>query len=68
MAFDEMVGRGTVRADDGQELGFHCTRIADGTRTIAEGTVVDFEVVAGRGGTWEAANLRPSRLALDPQT
>ena len=27
---------------------FHCTRIADGTRTIAVGTPVEFEVVAGQ--------------------
>ena len=53
--FDEAVGIGTVTADDGTPYFFHCTQIADGTRTIAVGTPVWFEVVAGHGGRWEAA-------------
>lgn len=58
VAWDEHKGYGTVRADDtGAEHFFHCTQIADGTRTIEEGTAVTFEVVAGRLGRWEAANL-----------
>jgi cold shock CspA family protein len=55
--FDEHAGFGTVRADDGRELFFHCTQIADGTRTIAVGTPVRFEIVAGHGGRWEAARV-----------
>ena len=55
--FDDFKGYGTVRADDGRELFFHCTRIADGTRTIAVGTAVRFEVVPGALGRWEAANI-----------
>ena len=57
--FDEHRGSGTVRSADGTELFFHCTQIADGTRTIAVGTTVSFRVVAGRLGRWEAADLRP---------
>jgi CspA family cold shock protein len=57
--FDDPVGIGTVTTDDGQEHGFHCTAVADGTRTIAVGTRVRFAVVAGRLGRWEAADLRP---------
>ena len=38
---------------------FHCTAIADGTRTIAVGTAVTFDVVPGRLGRWEASGLRP---------
>ena len=56
-AFDEHKGYGTVRADDGAELFFHCTRIADGTRTIAEGAVVTFTVVPGHRGRYEAAGI-----------
>jgi cold shock CspA family protein len=55
--FDEPRGLGTVRADDGTELPFHCTAIADGTRTIPVGRRVAYEVVAGRLGRWEAAAI-----------
>ncbi len=34
---------------------FHATSIADGTRRIATGTPVEFDVVAGLPGRWEAA-------------
>jgi cold shock CspA family protein len=53
--FDEHKGYGTVRdGTDGRELFFHCTQIADGSRTIAPGTEVTFDVVAGHLGRWEA--------------
>lgn len=55
--FDEHAGFGTVRATDGRELFFHCTQIADGTRRIAVGTAVRFDVVAGHQGRWEAARV-----------
>ena len=59
-AFDEHKGYGTVRdAEDSRELFFHCTQIADGSRTIAVGTEVTFDVVAGHQGRWEAISLRP---------
>jgi CspA family cold shock protein len=57
--FDEPAGFGTVTAEDGEAHFFHCTAIADGTRTIDVGAKVRFEVVAGRQGRWEAADLRP---------
>jgi len=55
--FDEARGLGTVVDDDGNELGFHCTSIADGTRTIVPGTPVTFCVVAGRAGRMEARGI-----------
>lgn len=56
--FDDHVGVGTVTADDDDEAWFfHCTRIADGSRTIAVGTWVMFEVVPGPTGL-EAVSLR----------
>jgi cold shock CspA family protein len=59
--FDDHRGYGTVRAeDDGTELFFHCTAIADGTRTIGVGVEVEYDVVPGRLGRWEAAALRPA--------
>jgi cold shock CspA family protein len=58
-AFDDHKGYGTVHGDDGVDYFFHCTQIADGTRTIAVGAAVSFAVVPGRLGRWEAAGLRP---------
>jgi cold shock CspA family protein len=55
--FDEHKGVGLVEAGDGRRLHFHCTAIADGSRTIAVGIEVVFEVVAGHGGRWEATSL-----------
>jgi len=59
--FDDPGGYGTVAADEPAGTWFfHCTAIADGTRAIEVGAAVDFEVVAGRLGRYEATNLRPS--------
>jgi cold shock protein len=55
--FDEPRGLGTIRGDDRVELPFHCTAIADGTRTIPVGQRVAFVVVAGLVGRWEAASI-----------
>ena len=59
-AFDERGGLGEITADDATVYPFHCTMIADGTRTIEVGAQVDFEVVAGRLGQWEAAAIKPA--------
>lgn len=56
-SFDEERGIGTVRSEAGEEHFFHCTAIADGSRTIDEGAAVTFRVVAGRRGQWEATDL-----------
>jgi len=58
VSFDEQVGLGTVRGDDGVHYPFHCTQIADGSRDIPEGVSVLFEVVAGHLGRWEATDIR----------
>jgi len=56
--WDEHGGYGTVRDDDtGREHFFHCTAIADGSRTIEVGAAVTFDVVPGRLGRWEAENI-----------
>jgi cold shock CspA family protein len=60
IAFDEHRGIGEVRADDGASYSFHCTAIADGTRTIAVGAIVEFAVVPGHLGRWEAAAIEPA--------
>jgi hypothetical protein len=65
VAFDEWVGLGEIDSDAGgpdrsntERFGFHCTQLADGSRTVAVGTPVDFRLLAGRGGHWEAADIR----------
>ena len=57
--FDEARGTGAVRTAGGDEHFFHCTAIADGTRTVGVGAEVTFDVVAGRRGQWEATAIRP---------
>ena len=56
-AFDDHVGLGSVETDDGRVFPFHCTQLADGTRTIDVGALVSFDVVAGHLGQWEAARV-----------
>lgn len=61
--FDDHKGYGWIEPDDdhgdaGPRLFFHCTGIADGTRTIATGAAVTFDVVDGRMGP-EATAIRP---------
>jgi cold shock CspA family protein len=55
--FDEPRGWGTVRSDVGGENFFHCTAIADGSRTIEEGAAVAYRLVPGRLGRWEAVDI-----------
>ena len=58
--FDEAKGYGTVEdGSTGTRYFFHCTQIADGTRSIPSGADVEFDVGAGRQGRWEAMGLRP---------
>jgi len=52
--FDEGRGTGMVRADAGGEWPFHCTQLSDGSRVIAPGTAVTFEVGPAGPGRWEA--------------
>ncbi|MFP5318913.1 MAG: hypothetical protein ACLGI2_11560 [Acidimicrobiia bacterium] len=55
--FDEARGTGVVIAADGHRYPFHCTAIADGTRTIPVGADASFRVVPGHSGRWEAASI-----------
>jgi cold shock CspA family protein len=61
-AFDEERGLGEVRDDDGLELGFHCSAIVDGSRTIEVGARVAYVVAASHRGLMEARSL----VALTP--
>jgi cold shock CspA family protein len=56
--FDDHRGYGTIRrTGDGAELFFHCTAIADGTRSIEIGTNVRFVTVPGHLGRVEARSI-----------
>ena len=57
-AFDDFVGRGQVEARGGMQFPFHCTAIADGTRTIAPDTAVKFRLVPGPLGALEAVAIK----------
>jgi len=56
--FDDAAGYGVVSDGDDGRWFFHCTAIADGSRTIDVGAPVTFDVVGGRLGRWEANDLR----------
>ena len=55
--YDEHRGFGTIEDEAGRRYWFHCTSIANGTRTIPVGSSVTFHVVAGHLGRWEAAEV-----------
>lgn len=57
LSFDDPRGIGVIRRDDGTEYPFHCTAIADGSRTVIVGSAVTFSVGAGRMGRWEAVHI-----------
>jgi CspA family cold shock protein len=54
--FDESRGLGEVTDETGTVFTFHCVEIADGTRSIAIGTSVRFDVVA-KFGRYEATRI-----------
>lgn len=67
VAFDGATGLGTItlgpeaaRSARGPVvLGFHCTQIADGSRTISAGTRVRFRVIPANLGQFEASGIEP---------
>lgn len=58
VAFDAHRGLGEIDGRDGRRYPFHCTGIADGSRDIPVGMAVEFTVVPGPLGRWEAAAIR----------
>ena len=55
-AFDDPRGLGTITAEDGRPYPFHCTQIADGTRSIEVGQAVRFAVLP-KLGRYEATAI-----------
>ncbi len=58
--FDDFVGRGEIEARGGMHFPFHCTAIADGSRTIAPDTAVKFKLRPGPLGALEAIAVKPA--------
>ena len=54
--FDAERGLGRIATADGRSFPFHCTQIADGTRSIAVGAAVRFDVLA-KLGRYEATAI-----------
>ena len=57
VSFDAAVGLGEIESSTGERHLFHCIEIADGSRTIAVGTTVSFDLLA-KFGRYEAASIR----------
>lgn len=56
--FDADRGWGTIRdEEDMREYFFHCTAIADGSRSIEVGAPCTFVLVPGHSGRFEAAEI-----------
>lgn len=58
--FDEHVGLGVVRAENGESYLFHCVEICDGSRSIETGTRVRFDV-RRKFSNPEAFSVRPEK-------
>jgi CspA family cold shock protein len=57
--FDPARGWGGIADAEGTRFEFHCTQIADGSRTIPVGVAVRFSIRAGHRGRWEATGVTP---------
>jgi cold shock CspA family protein len=60
--YDSPRGTGVLEDTDGIERFFHCTAIADGTREIADGTTVFYELRPGLLGELEATRITSARM------
>jgi len=56
-AFDAAVGTGVIRGGDGELLGFHCTAIASGSRSIRANTAVSYLRRPAHLGAIEAVGI-----------
>ncbi|WP_419919329.1 cold shock domain-containing protein [Candidatus Poriferisocius sp.] len=58
-SFDSATGWGMITTVSNTSYPFHCTAVADGTRTIEAGTAVVFRLSPGHRGAWEAVGVTP---------
>lgn len=59
-SYDVDAGLGVVQDLSGDDWMFHCTTIADGSRTIEAGLAVTFDVRPGGPGRFEAFDVTPA--------
>jgi cold shock CspA family protein len=57
VSFDAPRGLGVIEGDDGSRYGFHCTEVADGSRSVPVGARVVYDVAPGVLGSWEATRV-----------
>lgn len=57
VSFDAPRGLGVIEGEDGSSYRFHCTQIADGSRSVPVGARVVYAVAAGALGSWEATRV-----------
>lgn len=57
VSFDAPRGLGLIEGDDGSRYGFHCTQVADGSRSVPVGARVVYAIAPGALGSWEAAGV-----------
>jgi hypothetical protein len=57
---DARRGLGVIESGAGDRYPFHCTRIADPTRTVPVGAAVRYAVAPGPLGRWEAVSVSPA--------
>jgi cold shock CspA family protein len=57
-SFDREVGLGEITTPDRTVVPFHCIAIADGSRDIATGTEVRFDLLP-KLGRYEATSIQP---------
>jgi cold shock CspA family protein len=55
--FDDAAGLGIVEATSGEQFGFHCTSLADGSRHVERGRQIVFGLRPGLGGEIEAVRI-----------
>lgn len=58
--FDDARGIGVIEDARGGRWFFHCTAIADRSRTIEVGVPVRFWLTAAHCGRWEATDIEPA--------
>jgi cold shock CspA family protein len=56
--FDDLRGLGWVESTTGERYRFHCTQIADGSRTIDSGATVEFSLRPWHMGEMEAVDIK----------
>jgi hypothetical protein len=61
VAFDAARGLGEIVEPDGTRRAFHCTQVADGSRSVPVGAEVRYVLVPASLGIWEA-----SEVAVEP--